>query len=128
MQIRRTHSSNAIVDKAVHRTSKQQPSIRLTDLIFDGYEKREHPIQLNGDDDEQEIQVHRNVKEYKDISPFFKIKLYNTNDKKELQMAEEDLYKRYSFCTDKTLIPSKSKRRLDFLIRDKNNQMKNTAK
>ena len=75
---------------------------RMSDLIFEGYEKKEALRSASTDlHDDEEIYIHRNnVKEYPNISPLFKVKLYNVLDKKELLLAKEDLYKRYSFCID----------------------------
>lgn len=100
----RPQSVGAVRDKKLTSKSKGSSSqTRLSDSIFNGYQKKPERTFLNKEDvkksndviEEEEIVVHRNAKEYKDISPLFKIKVYDVNDKKELELAKRDLYQRY---------------------------------
>lgn len=100
----RPQSVGAVRDKKSPVKSKGSSSqTRLSDSIFNGYQKKPERIFLNKEDmkksndviEEEEIVVHRNAKEHKDISPLFKIKVYDVNDKKELELAKKDLYQRY---------------------------------
>lgn len=99
----RPQSVGAVRDKKSNKNKGSSSQTRLSDSIFNGYQKKGENTFLNKEDvkksndviEEEEIVVHRNVKQYKDISPFFKIKVYDVNDKKELELAKKDLYQRY---------------------------------
>ena len=102
--------------------------MRLTDLIFDGYERKiskDSSVAEINTIEEEEFEVHRNTRTYKDISPYFKIKLYDISDRKELELAKEDLYKRYSkFNESKKILKEEIKaKRNQSNFSDKNNKV-----
>jgi len=90
----------AVSAVAAVRPRKAEKKFRLTDLIFAGYEKppkidSENMLDENVIEEEHDFIVHRNFKEFKEVSPSYKIKVYDREDKKELEMAKQDLYERY---------------------------------
>ena len=95
-------------------------SFRLTDFIFSGYHKNNDNSSANTN--EMKIKIDNKKDSLIDlgdepnfISPFFNIKRYNVDNKREFELAKEDLYKRYSFINDPA-IRSKSAKPFNFVV------------
>ena len=76
--------------------------------MFEGYAKKEVPTFAPGDNDDQhagndiyaEPKSGKIVQEPDYVTPSFKIRKFNINNMKELDMAKQDIYRRYAFIDD----------------------------
>lgn len=66
-------------------------SQHVSSILFEGYEKNKDDINSNNNSNLDDLE---DMSKY--ISPSFRIKKYNLNDSKELELAKHDLFKRYS--------------------------------
>lgn len=89
--------------------SENSPSIRLTDLVFDGYSAKKEIIILEADPSVVYAETRNNKIEQEPdyVTPSFKIRKYDTKNPEELDMAKLDIYKRYAFI-DNANIRAKS--------------------
>ena len=122
--------------RSVKNKNASLSRVRLSDSIFNGYQKMPEKIYLNKEDmiksneiiEEEEITVHRNAKEYKDISPFFKIKCYDIDDKKDLELAKKDLYQRYESIKYNPRVKSTNQRQTNIKKQSNSNFLINKNK
>ena len=102
--------------------SENSTLIRLTDLVFEGYSKRDlELINKQSESEDQNFMTHSERSftiEPDYISPSFKIVRYDRNNPKELELAKQDIFKRYAFIEDPN-IRAKSVLPLNFVVPSK---------
>lgn len=116
-------NSNLKSLKSVESNPNLLPRVRLTDLVFEGYQisitdskkkKMSLNVDLSDDNDEEDEDyddLFQDEEDSKDLTnenvnyltPSFKIKRYNTNDLRQLELAKQDIYKRYAFINDSNM-------------------------
>jgi hypothetical protein len=102
--------------------SENSTLIRLTDLVFEGYSKRDLELMNKQSESEDQNFMTQSEKSFiiepDYVSPSFKIVRYDRNNPKELELAKQDIFKRYSFIEDPN-IRSKSVLPLNFVVPSK---------
>ncbi len=92
-------------------SKRQNPTFRLTDYVFNGYER------LNEPDEENEFNNHlrdetfnstqqsnkKQTTQEEFLTPSYKIKKFDLSKMNEREMAKKDIYKRYSFMSDASI-------------------------
>ncbi len=95
------------------KQKKPENKFRSTDLLFAGYEKPEKVKSEKGLNEflleEDEFITIKDLKKFKEVSPFYSIKVYNRDDRNELEIAKKDLYERYGKYELKKKTPTKEK-------------------
>jgi len=102
--VSKSKSSSASIIKPI-------PSFRLTDYVFNGYERfdeQEEEHDSNNQLKEETFKVTQqankkqtNQEEF--VTPSYKIKKFDLSKMNELEMAKRDIYKRYSFMSDASI-------------------------
>lgn len=88
-----------------HKSELSSYRSKISDLIFRGYK-----IDEMVDNEEREINMNSSASKNHSnsyVTPSFMIRRFNLSEPKQLELAKEDIYKRYAFINDKSIKLSK---------------------